>query len=343
MKTKAAILYRLNEPLRIKEIEVPLLRRGQVLVRMSASGICRSQLNEIKGFKGSDSYLPHLMGHEGSGFVEALGKGVTKVRKGDFVVLSWIKGSGADVPSAQYRIGNLVINSGAVATLSEYSVVSENRLVRVSRKIPPDVAALLGCAVPTGAGMICNTLDAAKGKTIAVIGVGGIGAGAILAAKMRGCKRIIAVDVLREKLNFARRLGATGTVLCSGINFRNQIERLKKTTPVDYAVECSGSKEAMELTFELIRDTGTAVIAGNLKKGTDISIDPFELVKGKKIIGTWGGATRLDRDIPFYARNYLSGKLDLQRMITHRFHLKDINKAFLVLQSSRAGRVIITF
>lgn len=337
MRTKAAILYKLNKPLRVEEIEIPALQRGQVLVKMLASGICRSQLNEIKGFKGADKYLPHLIGHEGAGIVEKTGPGITKVKPGDYVVLSWIKGKGLDASGAVYRQGAKKINSGAVATLSEYTVASENRLVKIPRQIPPDKAALLGCAVATGAGIMLNTLKAGRDSSVAVIGVGGIGASAILAAKMSGCRRIVAIDTLKEKLAFAKRLGATETYR-SG----KKSARLSQS-PVDFAVESSGSPEAMETAFGIIKDQGTAVIAGNLKKGTRISIDPFELIKGKKIIGTWGGSTVLDRDIPRYAMAYLEGKIKLGLLITHSFKLKDINRAFAVLEKGKAGRVMIRF
>lgn len=337
MRTYAAILYQLNKPLKVEEIEIPEVGKGQVLVKMLASGICRSQLNEIKGFKGPDKYLPHLIGHEGAGIVEQTGPGITKVKKGDYVVLSWIKGSGLDAPGAVYRQGVKKINSGAVATLSGYTVASENRLVRVPNALPPDKAALLGCAVPTGAGIIMNTLKAGKNSSVAVIGVGGIGASAVLAARMSGCRRIVAIDTQRKKLLFAKRLGATEAYLSgkvpSGI--------LK--APVDFAVESSGSKEAMELAFRIIANNGTAVVAGNLEKGERISLDPFELIKGKKIIGTWGGETVPDRDIPHYARAYLAKKIKLDVLITHSFQLKDINRAFAVLATGKAGRVIVTF
>ncbi len=342
LKTKAAILYQLNRPLRVEEIIVPDLKNGQVLVKMLACGLCRSQLNEIKGYKGEDPFLPHLLGHEGSGEVIKTGGGVTKVRKGDRVVLSWIKGQGCDIPSTIYLQGQKRINSGAVACLSEYTIASENRVVKVSKKIPPMAAALLGCAIPTGAGMVLNTLKVKNGSSLAVIGVGGIGAAVILAAKMAGVQRIIGIDILKRKLDFAKSLGATNVLNASEKTFSSQLNRLREEG-IDYAVECSGAGQAMELAFAVVKDRGRVVIAGNLKKGSKISIDPFDLIKGKRITGTWGGETNTDVDIPKYARAYLSGKLKLDQLITQQFCLSEVNRAFSVLEKGGVGRVMVRF
>ncbi|HOW36117.1 MAG TPA: zinc-binding dehydrogenase [Candidatus Omnitrophota bacterium] len=341
MKTKAAILYKLHSPLVIREVEIPPLSQGQVLVKVLASGLCRSQLNEIKGFKGPDRYLPHMMGHEGAGVVVATGKGVRKVKKNDYVVLSWIKGSGLDAAGTQYKAGNQIINSGAIATFCEHAVIAENRLTKIPKTIPPDKAALLGCAVATGAGIVLNTLNVSKGSTIAIFGAGGIGASAILAARLKGCSKIIAIDAQKEKISFAKKLGATHALI-----FRKDIDAsVKAIVPggVDYALEASGTKEGMEACFKAIRDKGTAVIAGNLRHDQEISINPFDLIKGKRIIGTWGGETVPDRDFPLFVRAYRAGKFPLGRLITHRFKFAQINKALATLEQGRAGRIIIRF
>ncbi len=343
MKTKAAILLKQNQALVLDDIEIPILKNGQVLVRILASGICRSQLNEYQGLKGPDPYLPHLLGHEGAGIVEVTTPGVKKVKPGDYVVVTWIKGKGMEVAGTQYRWGERLVNSGALASLSEYAVISENRVVKISKKIMPAVAALLGCAIPTGGGMVFNTLNVKKGTSLAVFGVGGIGGAAILAARMSRCKTIIGVDVFESKLKFARDLGATHR-----INAREQDTSvmLKKNFPsgLDYAIESSGNYQAMEQAFSVIQDQGTLVIAGNLPKGQKIAIDPFDLIKGKRILGTWGGETVPDRDIPKYVRAYLSKKLLLEKLITHRFPFEKINQALSVLISGQAaGRIVIEF
>lgn len=335
MKTIAAILYELNKPLVIEEVEIPKLKESQVLVKILATGICRAQYNEMIGLKGPDKFLPHLLGHEAAGEVLETGRSVKKVKPGDYVVLTWIKGKGLDGISSQYKLGKRIINAGGVTTFQKYSVVSENRVVKITRKVPPDVAALLGCAIPTGCGIIRRTLDVKKGSTLAVFGVGGVGCSALIGAKMAGCKRIIAVDITVDKLDFAKNLGATHTVL-----FTPEM----RIDDLDYAVEASGVKEVMEKAFEQLSDHGKLAIAGNLKKGEKICIVPFDLIRGKKILGTWGGETRTDEDIPYYAEMYLKGKLPVEKLITRKIRLDEINEGLELMGKNKIkGRMVIEF
>ncbi len=340
MKIKAAVLYELNKPLVIEELETPVLGRGQVLVKILYSGVCQSVVNEMKGIKGPDKYLPHTLGHEASGIIHEIGPGVTRFRSGDYVVLSWIKGPGLEAPSSQYLLGSKTVNSGSITTFNTFSVISENRITKISREVPADVAALLGCAVPTGAGMVKNTLKAGPGTSIAVFGLGGVGLSAVMFASVIGCAKIIAVDIKDSKLELAQKLGATHT-----INSSNEpaLEKIMELTGsgADYAIESSGVKEAMELAFEAVRFGGTAVLAGNIRKGDKIAIDPYALINGKKIFGTWGGETRTDEDIPFYAEQYLRGKLKVNKLITHNYKLEDINAAFEELKTGSVGRALI--
>lgn len=345
MKTKAAVLHEINKPLVIEELEIPELKSGQVLVKVAYSGICHSQLNEIRGLKGEDRFLPHVLGHEGAGIVEAVGPDVNKVRPGESVVLSWIKGDGLDVPSAVYqRSDGAVVNSGAIATLMEYAVISENRVTPVSRDLPPDKAALLGCAVATGAGAVINTAKAEAGGTVAVFGAGGIGLCAIQAAAIVKAARIIAVDIHESKLELATTLGATHT-----INARDQyppqaIMELTGDRGADCAIEAAGVKETMEQAFLSVKNNGgIAVLVGNLPHGQQIAIDPFALICGKRIVGSWGGETRPERDFPYYVDLYLAGKLKLDELITHRFRLEDVNLAFDTLAKGEVGRAVIEF
>ncbi len=341
MKTKAAILYELNKPLVIEDVEIPALKRGQVLVKILYSGVCRAQYNEMIGLKGPDKFLPHMLGHEASGIIEEIGEGITKVKKGDYVALSWIKGDGLDGVNTQYKKGNTVINAGGVTTFSEHSIVSENRVTKISKRINPEAASIIGCAVVTGCGIIEHALKAKEGMSIAVFGVGGVGLSAIMGAKRRGCNPIIAVDISQEKLNFAIKCGATHTVDATRIDVW---QLLKKIAPdgVDGTVDASGSKQAMELAFDLARGgKGICVIAGNLGKDEKISIHPFELIKGKKLMGTWGGETRPSYDIPKYVDAFVKGELPIGQLITHRFKLDEINKAFDVLKKGDAGRIVI--
>lgn len=344
MKTKAAVLYELNKPLVIEDLIIPELREGQALVRIKASGICHSQLNEISGKKGADKFLPHTLGHEASGIVEATGANVTKVKKGDHVVLTWIKASGKDVPSSVYQtLSGTNVNSGAISTFMEYAVVSENRLIVIPEAMPFKEASLLGCAIPTGAGIIRNTLKLKKENSLAIFGIGGIGSSALLYASFIGCGKIIAVDVSDSKLEFAKTLGATDVINAKNEDVIARIEQITEKKKADYAVECSGVKEAMETAFASINNKGTAVIAGNLRYDERISINPFDLIVGKKIIGTWGGETAPDTDIPAYAELYVSGKLKIAPLATHQFTLENINNAFEMIKKGAVGRLTIEF
>lgn len=343
MDTLAAILSEINKPLIIEELLIPDLKAGQVLVKIAYSGICHTQLNEMRGLKGEDRFLPHTLGHEGSGIVEAIGAEVKKVKIGDRVVLTWIKGNGLDIPASSYkRNDGSIVNSGAISTFMAKTVVAENRLVKIPEEMPLREAALLGCAIPTGAGIVINTLNIAAGKSIAIFGMGGIGLSALLAAKVKGASKIIAIDISGDKLKQSTLLGATD-VLNAGDN--SVIESIMKITDnqgVDYAIESAGKKESMEMAFKSVRDKGgLCVIAGNLSFGEKIKIDPFDLIKGKRIIGTWGGQTQPDRDIPVYADWVISGGLNLKQLVGRVFELKDINQAIEYMERGAVGRVLI--
>ena len=343
MKTKVAVLYQANQPLRIEELEVPGLKRGQVLVKIAYSGVCHSQLNEIRGRKGEDKWLPHTLGHEASGEVVAVDNSVKKVKAGDRVVLTWIKASGLNAEQIYYYGNGKIINSGPISTFSHYAIVSENRLVRLEKNIPMDVAALLGCVVPTGVGVILNTLKAKPENTIAIIGVGGVGMSAVIGAKIAECRKIIAVDIVDWKLDLAMELGATDVINAKDHDLYSAIMKISEGKGVDFVVEAAGLQETMETALRLVHDRGTVVIAGNLAQGKKIAIDPFELIKGKRIIGTWGGDTNPDKDIPLYIEKIAAGSIELDKLISHRFKLEDINQAFAELEKGNVSRALIDF
>lgn len=342
-KMKGAVLYETGSRLVVEELELPELLPGQVLVRILASGVCRAQLNEITAHKGPDIYLPHTLGHEASGIVEDTGKGVTKVRKGDYVVLTWIKGLGMDIPGCSYRSAGTgkKINSGAVTTFSEYSVVSENRVVKIPQEVRPEVAALFGCAIPTGVGIVSNQLKLRKGDSVAVFGIGGIGASVLLGAASAGASPIIAVDVSQAKLDFAGQNGADFLVNPTKDDPVAAIRKITSGKGVDYSVDCAGIPKAIEQAFESLNDAGLCVVAGNPAKGEKISIVPFDLIKGKRIIGSWGGAVMPDRDIPLFIGAYLSGKLRADRLATKEFSLDRINDAVDTLRKGEVIRAIV--
>ncbi len=335
MKTKAAVLRKVGGPLIIEELEIPKLCKGQVLVKILCSGLCRSQINEIAGRKGRE-FIPHLLGHEASAVVIETGKGVKKVKSNDYVMASWIKGSGLDAPTVKYRASDgSVVNAGAVATFCNFAVISENRLVKIPKNIDPIVASLLGCAVPTGAGVI-DKLGIKSGQKLAIFGIGGIGASALMRAQMLGVQ-CTAVDVIEWKLEWACNLGVFAA-------FHPDDPFYSEETPLgnfDYAIECSGNKAAMKMAFECLKNDGTAIIAGNLKPGEKISIDPYELVKGKKLRGTWGGECFLDEDIPFYASEYLTGNFPIEQLITKIYSLDRINEGLEDLEKGRLIRGVV--
>ena len=333
MKTKAAVLRNIGDPLVIEELEIPKLEAGQVLVKILYSGLCRSNINEINGHKGAE-FIPHLTGHEASAVVIEVGGGVTKVREGDYVVCSWIKGSGLEAQAVKYKSDKGLVNAGTCSTFSEYAVVSENRVVRICEEVKSDVAALLGCAVPTGAGIIDNEILKLKQK-VAVFGIGGIGASILMrATALNRNLDCIAFDVMPWKLVWAKvRLGVMA------INS----SQFNHSGVFDLAIECSGNRSAMEMAFECLKNNGTAIIAGNLEPGERISIDPFDLVKGKKLRGTWGGECFLDTDIPFYAQEYLKGKFPFGKLITKIYSFDQINDGIRDLEEGNLIRGVVKF
>lgn len=341
MKTTAAVLVELNAPLEIRELEIPLLKRGQVLVEVAYSGACRSQLNEIKGLKGKDPYLPHTIGHEGSGIVREVGEGVTKTKPGDHVVLSWIKGKGLEGGGCQYTSGEEKVNSGPISTFLSLTVVSENRIIPVPKELPLREMALLGCALPTGAGVVFNQLQLAKGSSFVVFGVGGVGLSAILAAKFLGADPIIAVDVNHSKLEKATTLGATHVFNSREVDPIAAVRELTRGKGAEGVLECVGQKDAMEAAFQSTSNQGVCVIAGNLPKGHTIQIDPFDLITGKQIRGSWGGASNIDVDVPRYTQMVLSKELPVAQLITHEAPLSEVNHLFTALDEGKVGRALV--
>jgi len=342
VRTLAAVLEQLNQPLALRELTVPDLKPGQVLVEIACSGVCRSQLLEARGARGQDKYLPHTLGHEGAGAVLAVGTGVSKVKPGDRVVLTWIKGAGMDVPGTVYDSEDGPVNSGAISTFMRTAVTCESRVVPIPESMPLREASLLGCALPTGAGMVLNTARLTPGGSIAVFGVGGIGLSAVLAADLANAARIVAVDVNPAKLELARQVGATHLVNASQQDALAAVLELTEGRGVDCAIEAVGRPETMDAAFRAVRDGGgLCVIAGNPPHGQRMSLDPFDLIRGKRIVGTWGGETRPDVDIPRYVALYLAGKLKLDVLITHEYGLDAVNRALDDLEAGKVGRALI--
>jgi S-(hydroxymethyl)glutathione dehydrogenase/alcohol dehydrogenase len=339
--TRAAVLESLGEPLKIRTIEIPELKRGQVLVKVLFSGVCRSQLMEVRGFRGADPWLPHLLGHEGSGTVISIGEGVTKVAVGDDVILGWVKGEGLDPLGAQYKLGKRTINSGRVTTFANITVVSESRLVRKPQDLAFDEAILFGCALPTGAGMVLNELKPAPNTSVVVLGLGGIGLSALLALKALGVAPIIAIDISDIKLDFAKQLGADYIFNSSKEDVRDAIISLTNGG-ADYCVESGGLISTIELGFSLVRKGGGKLIfASHPSQGEKITLDPHELISGKRIYGSWGGGSKPDEDIPKLHSLLAGSNFSLANLITKRYKLEEINEALYDLECGRVFRPLI--
>lgn len=341
MKTTAAILVETGKPLVLGELEIPALKPGQVLIEIAYSGVCHTQVMEVRGDRGADPYLPHCLGHEGSGRVLEVGEGVTKVKPDDHVILSWIKGSGADVPGTVYMWDGRKVNAGGITTFSRHAVISENRLTVLPKEFPLRQAALLGCAVPTGMGAVFNTARPKPGQSIAIFGAGGVGQCAIAGAALAGCTPIIAVDILPEKLALARQMGATHTLNPFDGDPKTAIKTIC-AGGVDFAIEATGSPNVMEIALESVRQQGgVAVIIGNAPYGERIAVDPRQLNLGKQLRGTWGGDNQPDTDYPRYVKFVEAGKLNLGPLMMKTYTLDTINTALDDLEAGKAARPLI--
>jgi len=339
MQTPAALLVETNKPLVIDEIEIPPLKPGQVLVKVQYSGICHTQLLEVRGRRGEDHYLPHCLGHEGSGVVVEVGPKVEKVKADDHVILSWIKGSGANVAGTIYRWNNQNVNAGGITTFSNYSIISENRLTVIPKDFPLKDAALLGCAVPTGLGVVFNTAQPQPGQSLAVFGCGGIGLCAIQGASIAGCVPIIAVDILEDKLQMAKKLGAQ---YCINASEKDPVKEIQKICSLDFAIDASGSPKAMKQALKSVRPQGgNAIIVGNARFGSELVIDPVDFNMGKRILGTWGGDNNPDIHYPRYCNFIRHGLLNLNFLTTKTYKLQEIDKAFDEFEKGETLRPII--
>jgi len=340
---KAAVLYKLNTPLKIEDLKWSRLEKGQVLIQIAYSGVCHSQLMEARGKRGEDEFLPHLLGHEATGIVKEIGDGVTKVKKDDKVVLGWIKGDGINAQPAKYSArNNKIVNSGGVTTFNEYSVVSENRLVKLEETIPLDIGVLFGCAIPTGAGIIMNEIKPRENSTIAIYGLGGIGLSALMATNLFNCSKIISIDIEDSKLSLAKEFGTTHIINSKKENVLDTIMELTDNQGVDYAVEASGLVTVIETAFKSVKNGGgLCVFASHPKAGDLIKIDPFDLISGKQIRGSWGGGCNPDLDLPKFFKLYLKGKLPLEKLLDKRYSLEEINEALDDLENRKVSRPLI--
>jgi S-(hydroxymethyl)glutathione dehydrogenase/alcohol dehydrogenase len=342
--TKAAILTELRKPLVIAEIGLPeALDAGQVLVKVHYSGICGSQLGEIDGVKGEDRFLPHLLGHEGSGTVLALGPGVRHVRPGDKVVLHWRKGLGIESSTPAYTWKERKVSAGWVTTFNEYSIVSENRLTPIPPDSDMEVAALFGCAVTTGFGVVRNNAKLQLGESVVVFGAGGIGLNIIQASALVTAYPVVAVDLHDNRLELAKRMGATHVVNSARDDASARIRNIVGSLGVDVFIDNTGLPEIIEMGYGLVGPKGRVILVGVPRIGNDISIHSLPLHFGKVISGSHGGESKPDQDIPRYHALFKAGRIRLRELLTDRYGLDDINEAIGGMRSGRiSGRCLIT-
>lgn len=340
---KAVILVEQRQPLVIDELELPdALSCGQVLVKINFSGICGSQLGEIDGIKGPDAYLPHLLGHEASGCVVEVGPGVRKVKPGDHVVLHWMKGSGIEAEPPVYSWRGRRVNAGWITTFNEYGVISENRLTTIPQTVDGRIAALFGCAVTTGLGVVTNNARVKPGESVVVLGAGGVGLNVIQGAALTSAHPIIGVDIHANRLTLAGQLGATHLLNTHDCDLREEIRKIVGARGVDVIVDNTGIPEMIELAYELAGPKGRVVLVGVPPKGHNITLYSLPLHFGKRVTGSHGGETNPTEDIPRYLRMLDAGKLVLNALITHEFPLEQINEAIAKMRSGEmAGRCCI--
>lgn len=341
MKTEAAILVELAKPLVMAELEIPASKPGQVLVEIAFSGACGSQVNEAMGLKGEDRWLPHCLGHEATGTVLEVGPSVTKVKAGDKVVLSWLKGSGIEAGGAVYRWDGRNVNAGAVTTFQRHAMVSENRLSPIPAGLPMTTAVLLGCAAPTGMGAVLNVLAVKPGDSVAIFGTGGVGLNACMGAAFAGAAIIIGIDPSPQRRTLAQRYGATHTLDPAD---GDVLAAIRTIVPggVDLAAEASGLPVVMVQAIEATRPQGgRAVVIGNARHGAMVSLSPAIFNQGKSLLGTWGGDSVPDRDYPRFARLLATSRFPVADLLSRPYRLDQASEALADLASGKVGRPLI--
>jgi S-(hydroxymethyl)glutathione dehydrogenase/alcohol dehydrogenase len=337
MKTAAAILVEQRKPLVIGEVELPALKRGQVLVEIHATRVCGSQIGEIDGVKGPDKFLPHLLGHEAGGIVLEVGADVTHVALGHRVVCHWRPGAGIDAGGSVYSWNGRKLNAGPITTFQRYAVISENRLT----KVPPDtdfeLCCLLADTLTTGFGIINNDAKVKAGESVVIFGVGGIGLGAVLGAKLAGAKPIIGIDLHDHKLAKAGEYGLTHTVNASR---ENAAERVKEILGglADVTIDGTGKPKVIETAYDLAKlRGGRCVLFGVMPKDQRVSIHTLPLHFGRTLTGSEGGQSRPDQDIPSILRWLGQERVDCHGFVNHWAPLESLAE---VIAAMRSGEVI---
>lgn len=375
MRTRAAVLnamgmphpYAASLPLSIEEVDLAPPGPGEVLIRVAAAGLCHSDLSVINGDRPRPT--PMALGHEAAGVVEALGAGVVDLRVGDHVVVVFVPSCGHCAPCAEGRpalcepgaaangAGTLLSGERRLSrpgggplhhhlgcsVFAEYATVSRRSLVRIDAAVPLDEAALFGCAVLTGVGAVVNTAQVRVGASVAVIGLGGVGLAALIGAHAAGARQIVALDLADDKLAQARALGATHTVNAGQADAAEQVRALS-AGGVEFAFEFAGSVRALDLAWRITRRGGTTVTAGLPPAGATLALPAVSLVAEERTLkGSYIGTCVPSRDIPRYMDLYMQGRLPVDKLLTRRLALDDINHGFDLLHEGKAIRQVVVF
>ncbi|MBB1273361.1 MULTISPECIES: S-(hydroxymethyl)glutathione dehydrogenase/class III alcohol dehydrogenase [Psychromonas] len=369
IKSKAAIAWGPNQPLVIEEVDVMLPRKGEVLVKVVASGVCHTDAFTLSG-EDPEGLFPVILGHEGGGIVEQVGEGVTSVSVGDHVIPLYTaecgeckfcksgktnlcsavretqgRGVMPDGTSRFYKDGQPIYHYMGCSTFSEYTVLPEISLAKVSKEAPLEEVCLLGCGVTTGMGAVLNTAKVEKGDNVAIFGLGGIGLSAIIGAKMAGANKIIGIDINESKFELAKQLGATDCINPKDYDKPIQDVIVEMTDGgVEYSFECIGNVDVMRSALECChKGWGESVIVGVAGAGKEISTRPFQLVTGRVWRGTAFGGVKGRSELPAIVERYMAGEFKLSDFITHTMPLEDINKSFDLMHSGESIRTVIHF
>lgn len=334
---KAVILKELNKPLEIEEIQMPeSLSYGQVKIKILISGLCGAQLQEIKGLKNNVKFLPHLLGHEGCGLVEEVGPGVSKVKAGDKVVLHWRKSSGIESDFPNYFYNGKKITSGKITTLSEYSIISENRMTKVPSDSDNNFCALLGCGLSTGMSVVNKEAFVRFGESVLIIGCGGVGLNCVYAAKLSNASPIVGIDTNDKKRELINKNGG------EFIHIDNVSTLQEKYKKFDCIIDTTGDLDILSEVLPLLSERGRCILVAQPLNSSSLKVKnptAFFSTNGQLIKTTQAGGFDPDSDIINYLK--LSQKIDLNNIITDIYPLNQINEAVEKLKSGTAGRILI--
>ena len=369
IKSKAAIAWGPNQALSIEEIDVMLPKKGEVLVKIIASGVCHTDAFTLSG-DDPEGIFPCVLGHEGGGIVEQIGEGVTSVKVGDHVIPLYTpecreckfclsgktnlcqkiretqgKGLMPDGTTRFYKDGEPIFHYMGCSTFSEYTVLPDISLAIVNKDAPLEEVCLLGCGVTTGIGAVMNTAKVEEGATVAIFGLGGIGLSAVIGATMAKASRIIAIDINESKFELAKKLGATDFINPKDYDKPIQDVIVELTDGgVDYSFECIGNVNLMRSALECChKGWGESVIIGVAGAGQEISTRPFQLVTGRVWRGSAFGGVKGRTELPDYVERYLAGEFKLSDFITHTMGLEKINEAFELMHKGESIRSVIHF